>query len=329
MEGDMVVRSRNGNPVPKESRTMTISQRQWKIALATALFAAAYSQLGLAQVASPTILEIDVENVVIYFADTFDVTKFATNSGLTTTPAPQNFEQDVSFADIVAVNGQPARGTLSITGYTVGLRTAPLPGQAIADTIRTAYNQYSFEILSNEGVPIGSLFLTGLAGGGAPPGAPLQVTATSAAIVGGTGPFLGARGQMGAGGNTSRQTSITEDPVNRRINGGGKGHYVLHIIPMERPEIVTTTTGLAVFHADFSPVTSAKPAKAGEVLIVRATGLGPTVPGVNSGQPFPSDALQAKSTSAYPPRRDSGPAEQGPSGARFAHWRSGRASPPA
>ena len=48
-----------------------------------------------------------------------------------------------------------------------------------------------------------------------------------------------------------------------------------------------------MFHADFSPVTSAKSAKAGEVLIVRATGLGPTVPGVNSGQPFPSDALQA------------------------------------
>jgi uncharacterized protein (TIGR03437 family) len=45
-----------------------------------------------------------------------------------------------------------------------------------------------------------------------------------------------------------------------------------------------------VFHADFSFVTAAKPAKAGEVLIVQATGLGPTVPGVIPGQPFPTDA---------------------------------------
>ena len=265
----------------------------WKTALATTLCAAAFSQPGLAQVTPTTILEIDTENVVNYFADTLDVSKFATNSGLTTTPAPREFEQFVSFQDIVAVNGQPARGTLTITGYSVNLRTAPTPGQAIADTIRTAQNQYSFEILNNEGVPIGSLFGTGLAGGGAaplgaPPGAPLQVMATNAAIVGGTGPFLAARGQFGAGGNTTRQASITEDPISRRINGGGgKGHYVLHVIPVERPEVVTSTTGPAIYHADFSAVTAAKPAKAGEVLIVKATGLGPTVPGVDPGQPFP------------------------------------------
>lgn len=43
-----------------------------------------------------------------------------------------------------------------------------------------------------------------------------------------------------------------------------------------------------MFHSDLSPVTAAKPAKAGEVLVVTATGLGPTVPGVNPGQPFSS-----------------------------------------
>jgi uncharacterized protein (TIGR03437 family) len=58
---------------------------------------------------------------------------------------------------------------------------------------------------------------------------------------------------------------------------------------MSRPKIAA---GPAVFHADFSPVTTAKPAEAGEILIVRATGLGPTRPGVDSGHPFPSDALQ-------------------------------------
>jgi uncharacterized protein (TIGR03437 family) len=39
---------------------------------------------------------------------------------------------------------------------------------------------------------------------------------------------------------------------------------------------------------DFSLVTSAKPAAAGEVLSLFATGLGPTVPAVDPGQPFPS-----------------------------------------
>ena len=48
----------------------------------------------------------------------------------------------------------------------------------------------------------------------------------------------------------------------------------------------------AAFHADLSPVTGAKPAKAGEALIVKATGLGPTRPGVDPGQPFPTDALE-------------------------------------
>jgi uncharacterized protein (TIGR03437 family) len=64
------------------------------------------------------------------------------------------------------------------------------------------------------------------------------------------------------------------------------------LIPLSRPEIVNTASGPAIFHADFSPVTAAKPAKASEVLIVRATGLGPTRPGVDPGQPFPTEAPQ-------------------------------------
>ena len=40
--------------------------------------------------------------------------------------------------------------------------------------------------------------------------------------------------------------------------------------------------------SDFSLVTSSKPAAAGEVLSLFATGLGPTVPAVDPGRPFPS-----------------------------------------
>src|SRR5260370_24125296 len=85
---------------------------------------------------------------------------------------------------------------------------------------------------------------------------------------------------------------MTEDPANRSKNGGGRARYVLHVIPQSQPQIVATASGPAVFHADFSPITTAKPARAGEVLIARATGLGPTLPGVNPGQPFPLDAVQ-------------------------------------
>ena len=67
---------------------------------------------------------------------------------------------------------------------------------------------------------------------------------------------------------------------------------VLYLIPLFRPEIITRAAGPAVFHADFSPVSTASQTQAGEVLTLRATGLGPTVPGVDPGQPFPTGAMQ-------------------------------------
>ena len=60
--------------------------RHWKTALATALCAAACSQLGLAQVAPPSILQIDVANNVLYQEDTSDVSKFATDPKVSRRP---------------------------------------------------------------------------------------------------------------------------------------------------------------------------------------------------------------------------------------------------
>jgi uncharacterized protein (TIGR03437 family) len=47
-------------------------------------------------------------------------------------------------------------------------------------------------------------------------------------------------------------------------------------------------------HADFSAVTNARPARAGETLIIRATGLGPVRPNLDPPgvKPFTSDPLQ-------------------------------------
>jgi len=86
-----------------------------------------------------------------------------------------------------------------------------------------------------------------------------------------------------------RSASMTEDPANRRRNGGGAQRWVVHLIPLSVPQIITTGTGPAVSHSsDFSLITSSKPAGAGEVLSLFVTGLGPTVPAVDPGQPFPS-----------------------------------------
>ena len=56
------------------------------------------------------------------------------------------------------------------------------------------------------------------------------------------------------------------------------------------PEVVMTGASPAVLHGDFTPVTQAQPARAGEVLIATAKGLGPARTNV-PGQPFPADPL--------------------------------------
>src|SRR5262249_49427241 len=147
------------------------------------------------------------------------------------------------------------------------LRAAPVNGQGIADVVRNNVNNQVFEILQNDGTPIGTIVTSGLGVGSAPPGAPLGVTQGNSAIVGGTGAFLGARGQVGQAMQTTavRLASMTEDPANRRRLGGGKSRFTIHVIPMTRPEISIGPSGPTVFHADFSAVTMSNPAKAGEV----------------------------------------------------------------
>jgi len=62
--------------------------------------------------------------------------------------------------------------------------------------------------------------------------------------------------------------------------------FTLHLLPAVRPTVAS------VFHSDFTPVSASSPARAGETLIVSATGLGPTRPGVDPEQPFPASPLQ-------------------------------------
>ena len=221
-----------------------------------------------------------------YVGDASEVLKFATDPGVTTVSAigPRNLRTTlVSFADIVAVNGKPAKGTVIINARAINLSATPTLGQAIADTARGGSSNYALEIQQADGTPVGNIYASGFSGGAPPPGAPLAVAGSNNAVVGGTGAFVGVRGQLGGGQGTSiRIASITEDPANRRTNGGGRLTVVVTLIPMSRPEVVPADSGPAIVHAnDFSPVTAAKPAKAGEILTLFASGLGPTRPGVD------------------------------------------------
>ena len=194
-----------------------------KTALAMALCAAACSQFSSAQVAPPVILQIDLTNNVLYFQDTSDISKYATEPNVTPpTISFRNFYRVEGIADIVAVNGQPMKGTYASAAAATALRTAPTPGQAIADTVRQAITVTTFEILKSDGTAIGTIVASGLFFGDAPPGSPTAAAGGNFVITGGTGAFLGARGQMSVaaaapGVVTQRSASITEDPANHQI----------------------------------------------------------------------------------------------------------------
>ena len=253
------------------------------------LVAVAVCHLALAQQPPAVTLTVDLGNTVQYQGDIYDPAKFARNPDITPPSVGLvNFGVDTYIGDIVSVNGQPAKGLYASRSQAIQAYPNPQPGQAVADVMRASIRQHIFEILQPDGTPIGSIMAMGFAGGNPPPGQPSGERANWA-IAGGTGAFLGARGQVEGVGNAARVASMAEDPANRRLNGGAPNRFILHIIPMTVPQTVTTPGGPAITHSsDFSLVTPSKPAAAGEILSLFATGLGP-VRGVVTGQPFPSN----------------------------------------
>lgn len=271
--------------------------RRAKAVIAMAICAAACCHLSLAQVAPPTILQIDLADYTLYRQDIPDPARYATEASATQVGTVRNFYRSIHLADVVSVNGQRVKGNFAAALVVVALRAEPAPGMAIGDSYRNTMASVTIEILKDDGTPIGTIMASGLSSGTPPPGSPVPVSTIlqgghNLAITGGTGAFLGARGQLGAAPPVARNTSMLEDPANRRRNGSGATwRWIAHIVPMSTPQILTTTSGPAAFHADFSPVTTTRPAQSGEVLILQATSLGPTRPGVDPGQPFQMDAV--------------------------------------
>jgi len=148
---------------------------------------------------SPVILDLDLENETNYLYDVFDYSKNGTDPATTAVNGGfRNFAISVAVDDIVAVNGRPAKGVFLFKGFGARLGTNPPPGTIQADVDRFAAYDLYVEILQPDGTPIGTVTASGMFAGPVPPGSPASGTGTSSnfAITGGTGAFLGARGQM-------------------------------------------------------------------------------------------------------------------------------------
>jgi len=122
-------------------------------ALAISLFAFAACHQVLAQASATANVTIDVANVVEYRGDITDITQFAGNPNITPTAEvgngpgqTPNFALNTVIGDIVAVNGQPAKGLFAAGVRAAGANTNPPPGRAIADVNRTAIRENIFEI---------------------------------------------------------------------------------------------------------------------------------------------------------------------------------------
>ena len=167
-----------------------MTRKAQAVALTALLLIALHCNLAKGQTTPITTLTIDMANVVEYQADISDPTKFARNANITPSlgigPPPNaipNFAAVTIIGDIVAVNGQSAKGTYAGRSVPVNAANpAPWPGGAIADVTRTALRQHIFEIWKSDGTAIGSIMSFGFSGGPAPPGMPATERANWAIV---------------------------------------------------------------------------------------------------------------------------------------------------
>ena len=233
---------------------------------------------------APVVITIETENAVLYRGNTFDINRIAKDQ-TPTASVNTAFLTSVNVADIVALNGKPARGIWSYQVLAMPFRANPVSGQAIADMDGSGIFQCIWHVLTADGTYLGTI-----QDSGAQPG-------REHVIIGGIGAFFGATGvhETMESVTPQRGASTSEDPMNRRIHGGGKVRVEFRIFPRSRPQVELTSAGPSVYHGtDSTPVTTARPARPGELLIARAMGLGPTRPNLDSVRvkPFSTNPLE-------------------------------------
>ena len=253
---------------------------------------AMFGSIASAQTPAATILTVEMENVVQYQENYANQQKNGTSPVMEAPISPATFSPGYFIADIVTINGTKSKGTTVARNLFVNLNTNPTGSQAVADINRFQPMEILLEIQQADGTSVGTIVLTGITGGAPPLGAPKSAPTGNFAVIGGTGAFLGARGQAATIMNTQRATSTYENPINRRTFPAGLWKLAIQLIPLTTPEVVSTPAGPVIVHSDYSLVPAAKPARAGEVLTLFASGLGPTRPGVDPGQPFTDSPAQ-------------------------------------
>jgi hypothetical protein len=111
-------------------------------------------------------LEIEWDNFVNYNGDVADYSKLQASANRVdvVTANLRNFIPQLGIADIVSVNGNPARGFWVSSGLRLALTPSPMPSQAIGDVVRAGVADLHFEILHADGTPIGSIMTSGFSG---------------------------------------------------------------------------------------------------------------------------------------------------------------------
>ena len=258
-----------------------------------------FAASGQAQAPAGSYLRFNMENATLYDYDcpSSDIGK--NQSDLSHPLNILGIRVGLGIADIVSVNGTPIKGTAyQLFSAEFGSTTTPMPGRVISDGTRASLSSWDLDFLNPDGTQIGTIHIDGFVGGNTPPGTPKDLPAGGGyTVAGGSGAFFGVRGYFQTAANITpeRVTSACEDPSLRRVYAGtlGKRLGVLYLIPLSQPAVLITPNGPAIVHSsDFSPVTAANPAKAGEVLALFASGLGPTRPGVDPNQAFTANPLQ-------------------------------------
>ena len=148
--------------------------RQTTQTLATGiLFATMFVHPALGQ--TPTSIVIDVQDLVEYQDDIGDQSKYGLNPGITPSRLSRNFGRATLFGDIVAVNGQPAKGLYAGISRQTSTSRNPSPGGAIADLSRIGMREIIVEILKPDGTPVGTIMSSGFSGSEPPSGHGLSV----------------------------------------------------------------------------------------------------------------------------------------------------------
>src|SRR5437899_656064 len=147
---------------------------------------------GFAQGPQIITLTIQTQNRVQYRYDLTDPLKVGTEASVTAWRPNANFSPFADISDITEINGKPARGMVVLRGMGFNVTRDAQAGQAIADSPgRGAVFDGHFDILDDEGRPVGSITSNGIAGGPPAPGLPPGLGTLT--ITGGTGAFLGAK----------------------------------------------------------------------------------------------------------------------------------------